>query len=169
MPYIITPSVNGWGYWEEHLERGKIKIQSESQKFLLSEIMRKNPYEGGHEEICFDILNPCSSGYPAEFFYRALNDRYETLHPLIVLAVCVAWGGDIPAGNFNVVSPHLTVDEKGNNFILLIQHRREDGNILSLIPTDQWVQRPGYFVGISSSSYAYQYYNYPQMSARISL
>jgi hypothetical protein len=169
MPYIITPSINGWGYWEEHLERGKITVQSESQKLLLSEAMRKNPYEGGCEEVCFDILNPCSSDHPAEYFYRALNDGHETLHPLIVLAACAAWKGDIPAQNFNVASPHLMVDEKGNNLILLLQHRNENGNVLSLIPTDQWVQRPGYIVGISSSSYAYQHYNYPQISTRISL
>lgn len=169
MSYIITPSSSGWGNWQDHLARAKLHIRGKEQQSLFEEVMQKNAYQGDLNEVCFDLMNPCYSDCPAEYFYRAFYEEYETLHPLIVLAACAAWEGQIPAENFNVASPHLLADEKGKDFILLLQHRGEGGNILSLIPTDMWVQRPGYFVGISSSSYQYKRYDYAHNSKRISL
>lgn len=169
MTYIISPSRKGWGYWQEHLERGKIKVEGEDQKFLLSEIMDLNAYEGGLEDICFDLLNPCSSACPAEYFYSALHTGYETVHPLILLAACAAWEGRIPVESMNLASPHLLVDAKGSNYIALLRCRKDVGNVLSMIPADVFVRSPEYFVGISTSSHMYRQHCYAQNSSRICL
>ncbi len=155
MTFIITPAVTGWGDWQALAEKAKLKILPE-QRALAKVLMSKNPCEKVEEER-FNFYNPCHSAVPAEYYlnFWGMEKRFETLHPLVVLAAFASWVGEIPETFLNLVSTHILSDGEGRNFILLLEKDYKRNNILSFIPADKWVQRPVYTIGLTREAAEY--------------
>ncbi len=151
MPYIITPSSNGWGNWKELAERAKLIVAPE-QLALGDKLLARNPCERVEEER-FEIENPLISREPATFFFDYWGARvgYKTLHPLPTLAAFAAWEGEIPESCWNLASPHILTDGEGGNFILCIcgdVNGAYPMNRLRFLPTSEHVFRPAFVVGL---------------------